>query len=384
MRCVIAVGLAVAAMLAGMAGCGSEPEGGPPQEPSAVAPAAAPSPSAAAPVPEAPAVGENPPRIEVATRKYDMGVIPAEGLTKGSVVIYNRGGEPLTITQVGTSCGCTTGSVENKVIPPGGETPMTVVVNPGKIHGFESTKTLSIYSNDPENPRITVDVTAKVEPEFLVEPSQLDFGQIPKGETVTRQIAFRQAAELPVVLNGVKAWGSPPGLGVAFVKTPESEWSDPGRAEYTIDVTIDTNDVPPGPYKAMIGLDTSLKRVPRYNYTVTANVTAPYAVKPRPLSLGLVNPGKAPAGTIVVSSDQPVSVSDVAVTGGDLSATPRTADDGRSVAIDVAVSPEASTGSKREQVSFTVKVGEATFQERVPVSGVVAHRPGAQAASPAP
>ena len=328
-----------------------------------------------------PASGPNPensPAIELSTTKHDMGAIPNDKPSKGTLMIRNTGKSNLIISQIGTSCSCTVGSVEekDKCVLPGSEVPMTVVVNPAHISGFESTKTLTVYSNDPKARHVSVEVTAKIEPEFAVDPRQIALGKVQKGETAKGRIVVRplQTApfkDRPFEVAGVKALGTPPGLTAAFSPRPEAEWAVPGQREFVVDVALDTSQVPPGDYKAMVDVETSVARVRHMPVYVTADVVAPYGIKPRPASFGLVPPGKSPAGTVTVFADRPVQVANVAISGKDLSAAPAPGPDSKSVFINVSVSPNAASGAKREQLSFTVKVGEAVYKENVQVVAVV-------------
>jgi hypothetical protein len=359
-------------------GCGKAEAPVPVAEKAAAqAPVTQPVPQATPTAPEAVA-GE--PKIELSTTEYDMGAIPNDKPSTGNVTIFNRGTAPLRISQVNTSCGCTVASVEEskKTIPPGGEAPLTVVVNPARIQGFESTKMLTVFSNDPKQPHLVMKVKAKIEPEYLVEPTPLAFGKIPKGEVAKKQIVVRQLQDAPFrdapfELNVARLLGAPPGLTANAALRPEAEWASPGKREYAVDVALDTNAVPPGPYQGMLDLETNVQRVRHQVVNVTAEVAAPYEVSPRPASFGLVQPGQKLAGTITVASDQPVRVSDVSMSGKELTASQAKGADDKTVLINVAVAPGASGGAKREQLSFTVKVGDAVYKEQVQVIVVVPH-----------
>ena len=52
-----------------------------------------------------------------------MGRNGVNAVGKGEVAVYNRGGAPLKITKVTTSCGCTVGQMTKNVIMPGEEAP---------------------------------------------------------------------------------------------------------------------------------------------------------------------------------------------------------------------------------------------------------------------
>ncbi|MDX9972289.1 MAG: DUF1573 domain-containing protein [FCB group bacterium] len=386
----VAVVLAVAFAVS-IAGCGKQPApsdgNATASSPSASAPLAAAKsetpvavaltapPSAVSPV--AP-VGDGP-RIEFSTTDLDMGTVSNAEPSKGTVMIRNRGNAPLVLSQVNTSCGCAMGSIaeSDKLVQPGGEVPLTVMVTPSKIHGFESTKMLTVFSNDQKHPRMELRVKVKIEPEFILDPPLLAFEKVQKGEVARKQVVVRQAMdepfkEAPFEVKGAQALGAPPGLTATLSPRPETEWAAPGRREYVVDVALDTNEVPPGPYQAMLSLETSVTRIPRVNLSVTADVVAPYRVTPRPASFGLAKAGQSPAGTVTVSADQAVAVSNVEISGTELKAAVAPGPDEKTKLIQISVNEDASGGPKREQLSFTVKSGEIEFREHIQVVLVVA------------
>ncbi|HEX71813.1 MAG TPA: DUF1573 domain-containing protein, partial [Candidatus Hydrogenedentes bacterium] len=105
--------------------------------------------------------------------------------TEHRLKVFNHGKAPLRIFDIKTTCAaCTIGFMppERAVIPPGGESHIEVVFIPRGVHGFFSHKTLTIYSNDPKQPALMVNVKASVDPEFALEPEEIDFGTLQKGE----------------------------------------------------------------------------------------------------------------------------------------------------------------------------------------------------------
>ncbi len=335
----------------------------------------------------APAGLDKKPDIEVETTTYDIGVIPNDDIGKGQVMIYNRGDFDLEIMQVNTSCACTLGHVENTVIPPGGQEPLIVTVNPARIPGFDSHKVLTIMSNDPDEVYVQVDVLAQVKPEFTMEPRPVDFGEINKGDVVLAEVVVRQADEKlitledqPFAVTGVQS--TAPGLSVSLRERPESEWEQPSMREYVVELLLDSNKVPPGPYHASYSIETNVSRVMHYRSEVNATVVAPYAVTPRPLSLGAVQPGQVDAGMLTVLGTGPIEISDVTTTAPDLQVSLRPVEGDRG-AIAISVAPDAGLGFKRGDIRFTVKAGDRTFTESIPVTGSVVKN-AAPAAEPDP
>jgi hypothetical protein len=335
------------------------------------------------------------PDIEVETTHYDMGEIANDRIAKGEVMIYNKGTFDLTINHVDTTCGCTLGSVENKTIPAGGREPLIVTVNPARIAGFHSTKTLTISSNDPDEPRVTVDVTAKVKPEFVIEPEEIDFATVAKGETATKTAVVRQAVPefaapntgamaSRLELDRVVAVGNREGLQVNLRPRPESEWTTPGLAEYLLEFTLDTTTLPAGTFQASYNMATNVARLRSYGGRVKANVTAPYTVKPRPVSIGAVQAGQGKGTTVVVEASEPVQVSDVGISGQLLHAQTQPSDNPNRAAISITVDPKAPQRVVRESLWFTVTVGDKSYTEKVPVTAVVGANVAAGGTVPAP
>ena len=89
------------------------------------------------------------------TMKFDKEEIDLGNVKKGSkttavFTVTNTGKNPLNITNVQPSCGCTTASKPEKPIPPGGSDKIEVVFKPKPDQTKEQTKSVTITANtDP-------------------------------------------------------------------------------------------------------------------------------------------------------------------------------------------------------------------------------------------
>lgn len=86
--------------------------------------------------------------------KYNFGNIKEDaGKVSHKFVFTNLGAEPIVITNVNSSCGCTTPSWSREPVPPGGKGFINAVFDPsgrkGKFH-----KTITIRYNESTNPKI--------------------------------------------------------------------------------------------------------------------------------------------------------------------------------------------------------------------------------------
>lgn len=104
-------------------------------------------------------------QIEFDKQSYDFGQIPKEGgVVETTFTVFNRGGESLTISDITTSCGCTSAEIASENIQPNGSTKLTVRFDPdfhdepqGKLE-----RTITLFTNDPNNKEANVEIYAEI------------------------------------------------------------------------------------------------------------------------------------------------------------------------------------------------------------------------------
>lgn len=111
------------------------------------------------------AAGEPQPNVDLPLVRWDWGTIPAIPAVAQTFPIQNTGDEPLLITSVVTSCGCTTASLSSSVIPPGQRADLKVVFDPN-FHETSGpvTRLVWLQTNDPDLPQIEIRLDANVAP----------------------------------------------------------------------------------------------------------------------------------------------------------------------------------------------------------------------------
>lgn len=109
------------------------------------------------------------PKMALAVTEHDFGKFKEEaGSQKFDFVVYNNGDQPLVITQVTASCGCTTPGWTKEPIPPKGTGKVSAAYDPVGRPGVFS-KTLSISSNSTPNPVVITIKGEVIEKEKTVE-----------------------------------------------------------------------------------------------------------------------------------------------------------------------------------------------------------------------
>ena len=319
------------------------------------------------------AVAQTPPKLRLEHETLDMGVISNTETTSMPVTLQNTGGQALEILSASGSCPCTWAEVDEKRIPPRGSTTLRVTMDPFQISGFESSKTVSIRSNDPARRVTVLKVVAKIEPEFHIDPLTLNLGQHRKGEEAAVSMVLRQAREERVEVTNLRhASREPEGVELTYALRPEATWQTPGKAEWEITARLKP-DIPVGRIVHYFDIITNVERLKSgLRSAVTGEVITFYKVTPAGvLPLQAVTPGQADVAVVTVSSPVPITIANPAFTTDGLAASVRSEDEGRRSIIDVSVLPEATPGRLDGRLSFDVTGEGQTVTESLRVMGVV-------------
>lgn len=307
----------------------------------------------------------NAPAIAVQDEEVDAGVISRDGPSEVEITVFNEGRRTLEITDVMAGDGCMVTEMGESAIPAGGQTVMTVALDPTFMQGFEAEYQLTLVSNDPRRSRLPLRIAAEVEPEFTIEPRHFDFGEVARGETVEQTLRVQQASDVPVSITGVEPFGNAPGLMVDYEQAPESEWEQSQRPEYLVNAVFSPPDEA-GPYRAFLSLNTSLQRLPRLRVNVTAEVVSFHEVEPRRIRISeLVQPGQAGIASAVISADRPINIEDLRVTEDDFTVDLRPDDDPSIAYIDVNVAPDAQPGRRTARIEFSVASERETVADSI-------------------
>jgi len=104
---------------------------------------------------------QNPPVIEFLETSYDFGTIPQGEKARYDYVYKNNGKRTLSIRSARGSCGCTRAEVATPDIEPGETGRIPVQFDSNRKKGGQKYK-VTVISNDPVNPKITLTITGEV------------------------------------------------------------------------------------------------------------------------------------------------------------------------------------------------------------------------------
>lgn len=145
------------------------------------------------------------PRVVLEEESHDFGILYPGQVISYDFVMTNVGTEPLTITEVRTTCGCTAAVQSATDVLPGATTIISVTKTANPIPSRMVYDTI-IRTNDPQKPEIKVVTTAEVRNLISMSPSRsFDFMRIPMGETRSQTIFIQSEDGNEFSIESVRA-----------------------------------------------------------------------------------------------------------------------------------------------------------------------------------
>ena len=129
-------------------------------------------PTATAEPPAAAPAANGAPQLAADATRLDLGEVVNGVVVERDVAVRNDGDAPLVVTEVLTTCGCTTAALEPMTLAPGEAGNLHIIFDSG-AHGPELTgpimRRVILVSNDPILPEATVDLQAVILPPEAAE-----------------------------------------------------------------------------------------------------------------------------------------------------------------------------------------------------------------------
>ncbi len=170
--------------------------------------------------------------ISVEKPVYDFGSVNQGEKVDHRFLVRNRGDEPLTITQLHSSCGCTAATLSVKSIAPGKSGEVKVTFDSANFAG-QVNKTVTLDSNDPRNPSTVLTMQGKITELIAANPHTLNLGSVKAGSRKEAVLTVGNRSSRPFVVTGVRS------SMVAIVATVREGRVNPGKSgEIAVTVNV--------------------------------------------------------------------------------------------------------------------------------------------------
>jgi hypothetical protein len=225
------------------------------------------------------------PKLTVPKSEVSIGVVTAGESVEVDFPIENTGTEPLQITKVGTSCGCTTTSYP-ETLAPGEKGVLKARLTSNPLWKGRVQKEITVVCNDPDQSTHTLHLVAEMQPLFQFSPSNPLVVQYKKGDVYRQVVTISAASDISVKVVGVTGT-----VAEAEARILPAEASDPPGTT-RVEVTVH----PPqqgGDFSEHLTLQTSHPKVPTVPLVISLQSQDTITVQPRAIYWSDLSAGNA-------------------------------------------------------------------------------------------
>lgn len=187
------------------------------------------------------------PKVEV-NGSHQFGIMEVGSSRSHTFIVKNIGEADLVLKRGPKSCNCSAYDVKNSVVAPGEQTEVLFEWTPKKPEApFQ--QFVNLYTNDPEQPTVTLGVLGRVAELITIMPQgEWDLGNVDKRGERRGLIYTRMLDQLEII--DIK---SDPALTVGL-SPAEDAVIDEFRAKYAqrMNVTIDKSKIPAGAFRGSV------------------------------------------------------------------------------------------------------------------------------------
>ena len=209
----------------------------------------------------------------------DFGSVPHGSLQTHNFRLVNNTKQPVNITNVGVSCGCTSAYAAKTYLNPGEETAIVARMDTSRFFGVRSV-TVTVQFDRPAFEEVRLFVQANSRSDFSISPDGLAFGEVrrPATPSIAATVTFYGTA---TQITDVKSESNYVQTSIADAKTPD------GQAAYQLTAKL-RGDVPVGRWYTDVWLKTNNPEIPQIRVPVTVEIESALSVSPDAVALGQV------------------------------------------------------------------------------------------------
>ena len=300
--------------------------------------------------------------VEIASPIHDFGEVFGGTEVAHIFTFTNRGDEVLEITDVESSCYCTTGFLSDTRIPPGGTGKIKVAFKaPPRSEVVH--EVVKLTTNQSALPHFELAVKATVITPFEAIPASLLLGKISPSSFSGRHLLLRQTLAQQAEVVEIK-----PSSEYIF-----AELEPPSRnGNVRIQITVGSG-MPVGTFRESLGLDFAYDGR-RYSWSVpiSGEILGDVSVSPQRLFLGIVKPSEVPRKHVQLSRirGDHLEISSVQTSSQYVDAQVKTLESGNRYEVQLSIGAGAPAGDLTD--TLIIRTNSKNQPEiKIPIYGVV-------------
>ena len=233
---------------------------------------------------------------------HNFGTVARGTKVQYRFVVENIYEEDARILSVGSSCGCTTPKFSKKILKTWDKTEIVAVLDTRNFLG-QKDATLTVVFDLPFPAKVQLHIHAYIRSDVVVQPGVVALGSVAEGTPAVQKVQINYAGRNDWKIERVESGNSK--LKARVVETRRSE----GQVDYELIVEL-ADDAPVGYIRDQVVLVTNDQRATasRVPIAVEGVVVPAVKVRPSPLLLGIIRPGKTVTRRLVVQGQKPFAV----------------------------------------------------------------------------
>lgn len=312
--------------------------------------------------------GAEGPDIELDHSSHIFGTLSRSQAVEHSFPFKNTGTKTLKIHHIETTCLCATARSTKSELQPGESAEIIAKLEAYKYSGNEPQKTLSVVTNDPDEPSVPLTIMAFIIDMVELEPEEILLPNLRAGQPASVEARIIQDGALDLDIEQIES-SSP----MISVDTMPLEGEQKG---HVLTITI-SPEMPEGVFEESITITTNYrnytddkksrgggrelyKNYRKLHLPVKGTVKGAISVVPRSVNFGSVSPGESQKRKLVVSGDSPFEIQSVSLTDNALSASFEPAATGTIHEISIQFLAEGPARKINDKLIISTSGGELT------------------------
>jgi hypothetical protein len=238
---------------------------------------------------------------------HDFGTVARGAKAEFEFVLTNIYLEDVHISDVHSSCGCTSVSIERPLLKTYEKGAILAHINTDSFLGSKGA-TVTVTFDKPFYAQVQLHTRVYIRSDVVLEPGSVEVGTVDQGKAVDRTVAVSYAGRNDWKIIEVKS--ANPHITAKAVETHRGS----GQVGYNVMVHIDEN-LPAGYLRDHLVLVTNDQNKTEVPVAVEGVVQSSIVVSPTSLFMGVVHPGQKVTKQLVVRAKQPFRILSVQCDG---------------------------------------------------------------------
>jgi len=289
-----------------------------------------------------------------AETKHDFGTVARGADTVYKFPIKNIYKQDVELLSVSSSCGCTSPTLEKKVLKTGQTGYLTAVFNTRTFSGIHgATLTVKVRWNDGgdwRNAEGQVRVDGNIRSDIVFTPGAVKFDGVDQGAPSEQKVNVAYSGRSDWKVVDVR--GASDALEVELTQTQKYN----GRVAYDLLVRL-KDSATPGYFNEQLVLVTNDQDNPRVPIYVTGRIVPQISVNPEPLMLGSIARGQQVSRKLVVKGKKPFKIVEISSADPALQCKTDDASSDKHI-IDVAFNASREAGDIKIPITISTDLGD--------------------------